>query len=358
MMKRMITAVLLLAILGFAACTQKGSAVEETKEPEPARLANPWRSVTEPEAKALCPNSFAAPEGAGNVRWSVMESAAGTSGVLGALVQLSFDLDGNSFTAREQLTGDKEADLSGMYYEWTAQTGGVLANWNGAACSCFRYVGENEWADLCAWYDVETGVSYSVGVTAKDLDGFDLQAVAEALSPSAGSSGTGYAPARRDGERFRATVVLEGMEEAVEYEHVRNEAAGFEMDYEWESMERRGGADSERFVSRWEDPGDPVNYLELTRSAENADDAAAAVSAALSDAFDTVVREAWTLEGSGACIRIGASGGKRDPYALQTVYIVPTADGCLVAAAHCTFESAEGFGARFSAMMNTLSLIA
>ena len=32
---------------------------------------------------------------------------------------------------------------------------------------------------------------------------------------------------------------------------------------------------------------------------------------------------------------------------MQTVYIIPAANGCLVAAAHYTVESAEGFGARF-----------
>jgi hypothetical protein len=42
---------------------------------------------------------------------------------------------------------------------------------------------------------------------------------------------------------------------------------------------------------------------------------------------------------------------------LQTVYIIPSGEGCLVATAHCTIESAEGFGARFSYMMNTLTLI-
>ena len=148
-----------------------------------AQIANPWREITEAEAKAFCPKTFCVPEGAQNVRWSVMDSAADPSGVPGALVQLSFDLNSNSFTAREQITGDEEVDQSGMYYEWTARLGGTLRNWNDIPCTCYRWIGEDGYADLCTWYEAEAGTSYSVSVTAGDLDGFDLQAIAEALAP-------------------------------------------------------------------------------------------------------------------------------------------------------------------------------
>ena len=60
-------------------------------------------------------NSFSAPEGATNVEWSV--NTSGDS----PLVQLTFDLDDLSFTAREQVTGDVNLDISGMYDEWDAE---------------------------------------------------------------------------------------------------------------------------------------------------------------------------------------------------------------------------------------------
>ncbi len=66
------------------------------------------------------------------------------------------------------------------------------------------------------------------------------------------------------------------------------------------------------------------------------------------------------LERAGRCIYISTSsvkGGDSSPEHLQTVYVIPAADGCLIATAHCTYESAEGFGARFAYMMNTLTLI-
>ena len=42
---------------------------------------------------------------------------------------------------------------------------------------------------------------------------------------------------------------------------------------------------------------------------------------------------------------------------VETVYIIPDGEGCLVAAAHCTFESAAGFGVHFANMLNTLTLL-
>ncbi len=58
------------------------------------------------------------------------------------------------------------------------------------------------------------------------------------------------------------------MEETVRYEHVRNTALGFEMDYDFESFVRRSEPDRECFISVYDDPEAPENYLEVTFSAE------------------------------------------------------------------------------------------
>ncbi len=170
---------LILVILLFFAFSSIGSA----QETEPAvQIPNPWRNVPAEEVKSIWPGSFAVPEGAENISWSVLDPGTDLSG---ALVQLSFDLDGMHFTAREQRTGTESADLSGMFYEWTVTDDLLLRNWNGRDLSgtYLRCIGENEYADVCLWYDPVSRVSYSLGVTARDLDGFDLQAVAEALNP-------------------------------------------------------------------------------------------------------------------------------------------------------------------------------
>lgn len=178
------------SVFGFSASAAEipqGEAETQDKETaesgKTAQIANPWIQITEEEAKELYPESFGVPDKAQKIRWSLLKAAEDSSENTGALVQLDFELDGNSFTAREQKTLDRDYDLSGMYYTWTAEESSTLQDRTGAATPCRlrRYIGEKETVDLCTWYDEKTGISYSVSVVAADLDGFDLTAVAQAL---------------------------------------------------------------------------------------------------------------------------------------------------------------------------------
>lgn len=164
---------------------------------------------------------------------------------------------------------------------------------------------------------------------------------------------------RRDGERFEAVIVLEGMEETVQYEHIRNDAIGFEMDYDYALFRRSSEPDRECLVSIYEDPENPEIYLEVTYNPQDAQRIADAVSELLSLDHDILRDDSYTLDSAGRCIRIEASAagdGMETPDLLQTVYIIPAADGCRIAAAHYTFESAEGFGRRFGYLMDTFSV--
>ena len=103
------------------------------------------------------------------------------------LLQLSFDLDGQHYTARMQATDDAEADISGMNYAWADEMERSLHNWaeGQLTAKCFRFNGGNEYdAELCTWFDPDTGISYAVGVRSEDLDGFDLLAMAEQMCPA------------------------------------------------------------------------------------------------------------------------------------------------------------------------------
>ena len=177
-MKKTAAIAVFVLILALTACGRRSPSAETPQSGGTVQIPNPWRDVTEAEVKALCQGSLNVPEGAENIQWSVMEPAGEP-----ALVQLSFDLNGLPFTAREPTTNDKAADISGMHYTWTAQTDMTLKNWEESARTgiYYRCIGQDEWADLCVWYDTAKGISYSVSVAAKDLDGFDLQAIAEAL---------------------------------------------------------------------------------------------------------------------------------------------------------------------------------
>ena len=167
------------------------------------------------------------------------------------------------------------------------------------------------------------------------------------------------APVREDGERFEAVIVLEGMEETVPYEHIINEALGFEMDYDYESFVRRSESERECFISVWDDPQQPENYLEVSFRVEDAESAAASVREELSREFD-LTESARELDRMGECIYIEASvlkGTNTMADQLQMVYIIPAPEGCIVATVHCAVEAAEGFARRFNYMIDTISAI-
>ena len=153
MKKRICLLMAVCLLLTLAACGHGHPAAETPQGSETVQIANPWRDITQAEAKTLCPGALAVPDGAENVQWSAMDAGADPSGAPGALVQLAFDWNGNRFTAREQLTGDSDADISGMYYDWSYQTEEPLKSWADGTltCRCFRFIGEEGYADLCAW---------------------------------------------------------------------------------------------------------------------------------------------------------------------------------------------------------------
>ena len=166
-------------------------------------------------------------------------------------------------------------------------------------------------------------------------------------------------PVRQDGERFETVIMLEGMEETVHYEHIRREDLGFEIDYDYEAFARQSAPDRERFISVWDDPTNPENFIELIHRPEDAATVAAFVSEAFSKEYDiiTVTRE---LNYAGTCTRIEASvikGTNNMADQIQAVYIIPASDGCIVATTHSFIVESEGFGHRFDYMLNDMRLI-
>ena len=205
---------------------------------------------------------------------------------------------------------------------------------------------------------------------ALSLAGCAFSRPVQSAAPTAEPAGSAEEPAdsepadvvvetgRQNGERFEKIILLEGMEETVKYEHVVSEAAGFEIDYEYENLVRRSEADRELFLSAWDDPAQPVNYLEVRYDTGNAELVASALNAGLAASYDTTLKET-DLDRAGRCLRIEASQVKGGGLAnqLQTVFIIPAAEGCRIATAHYSREAAEGFGHRFHSMLQTLSVI-
>lgn len=178
------------------------------------------------------------------------------------------------------------------------------------------------------------------------------------------ADGTAAAAADSDlalqpGEHFEGTVTLEGTEQTVHYEAIRNDALGFEMGYDYENFVRHSEADCERFISAWDNPDNPEIYLEITHSSDDAETTAASIAETLSAHYN-VSRWEYTLDRAGDCIDLRGQvdkEGQMSIWELQMVYIIPADDGCFVAWGHYTQESAEGCGARFRSMMHTFAVL-
>ena len=157
---------------------------------------------------------------------------------------------------------------------------------------------------------------------------------------------------RKDGERLENVIILEGMEELVKYEHAVNDVIGIEIDFEYESLVRKSESDKESFISIYDDIDNPDNYLEVTYRAENIDAVAASISDELSKEYE-IQTDTYELENAGACTTIDTIASLNGAGELMKVYLVSSSEGTIVATAHFTFESAEGFGHLFDYMMDT-----
>ncbi len=147
-------------------------------------IANPWVGITEEEANKLCPRLFKAPEGAKVLEWLKCESLGDPDKNIGPMIQLNFEYDDMEFTARAQYGVAEDADISGVYAQWVeGPDETTLANWGEGNMkgTSFRAIDDLGTTDLITWYDIEIGIKYSLCVTAEDLDGFDIQSVAELM---------------------------------------------------------------------------------------------------------------------------------------------------------------------------------
>ena len=78
----------------------------------------------------------------------------------------------------------EDADITGLYVDWTVGPEDcTLANWGEGhmAGQSYRAITDTEYIDLITWYDVEIGIAYALTVSDADLDGFDIQAIAEQM---------------------------------------------------------------------------------------------------------------------------------------------------------------------------------
>jgi hypothetical protein len=153
------------------AATQAESTDETTAEL--VGIANPW---TESDATGVLNATgfeLTAPEGATDVSYAYMAETG--------LAQISYAKDGIDWTYRVQVA-DELTDISGMYYEWKSEEVGTVSD-REAIYYTFTNLNDDTTDDimLVNWYDMVTGVTYSLSAVAGDLNGVDIQVIAESI---------------------------------------------------------------------------------------------------------------------------------------------------------------------------------
>ena len=182
--------VLIICILAalLCGCTKETESAPDTQldstetDDGGQKAINPWRECSRQEAYDTVPNLFKAPDDASDINWSIMDSKQET--YASPLIQLTFEMSGTRFCAREQLVTNEEiTDISGMYYDWQVIDKVRLANWGEGNMEgeVRAFHSDDEDAQLVLWFDIETGAAYSLSASGPDLDGLDIQAVAEQM---------------------------------------------------------------------------------------------------------------------------------------------------------------------------------
>ncbi len=135
-------------------------------------LDNPWEEVSAEELMNATGLSFDIPEGAKEIRYSMMRKEN--------LAQMTFMIDSDEFCARmmpADLRNGELMDLSGMYFAWENEEKITVNHCEGIIHQA--KTGSEDCVEACLWYDAAPGILYSLTVCTTDLDGLDLVAVAE-----------------------------------------------------------------------------------------------------------------------------------------------------------------------------------
>lgn len=168
-MKRLVLIFLtIMFVLGMAGCKK---AEEGT-----VSIGNPWKDdVSADDVADLVDAYFIVPEGAKDVTYRIDEPDR--------LAEMDFTLDDLKFCARMKPTETLE-DISGLYYEWDGEMDDSIY---GAEAKFRSAVSDSEMIHNVIWFD-KSGMSFSLTTSDKDLDGFDITAVVEAMYQPEGTN--------------------------------------------------------------------------------------------------------------------------------------------------------------------------
>ena len=137
-------------------------------------IASPWETLSAEQLKALTALPLNLPEGSEQAayRWYRMDEIA----------EMQFTWKNGDFCFRAQNTEPQEdsvKDISGLYFTWEYEEP-VKINGNRGVIGLVQS-GTGSMVERCIWYDASRQSVYSLSVTADDVDGLDLAALAESI---------------------------------------------------------------------------------------------------------------------------------------------------------------------------------
>ena len=139
---------------------------------EAVPLVNPWEEMTAEQLASETGLTFGVPEGAENVVYRYLRSDE--------MAEMQFSWAGGEYCARIRpmvLEDWDFYDISGMYYEWKTEEPVNVGPCAGSLSQALQ--DDGVWVERCLWYDADAKRMYSLSVTAEDVDGLDLTALAE-----------------------------------------------------------------------------------------------------------------------------------------------------------------------------------
>lgn len=137
-------------------------------------IASPWETLSADQMKALTALPLNLPEEAeqAGYRWYRIDEIA----------EMQFTWNNGDFCFRAQNTEpqkDSVQDISGLYFTWEHEEP-VQINGNKGTIGLAQS-GNGDMVERCIWYDEARQTAYSLSVTAPEVDGLDLTAVAETI---------------------------------------------------------------------------------------------------------------------------------------------------------------------------------
>lgn len=165
-------------IMSFVGCDKKSvgknSLASKDKlnknQPVVIGMPNPVHESTAEEILRKVGVSFAIPEGAENVHYSVIGDS---------LAQMDFVWNKAECTARAELSNELSLkDISGFYYDWK-NSADVKIGYNNAKAKWTKDENGNS-VGICIWWDGVPGIMYSVSMK-NNADAENLKKLADAV---------------------------------------------------------------------------------------------------------------------------------------------------------------------------------